>query len=120
MIKYSMKRILIIAVLFTFLPIRTNPKHHGLYNTFSGLIWCERYTDCVHEVGHKVDDEGGWISGTDEYRNTTEEMGLDLWNEKETYAEIFELAQGKRELMPEQLQGFYDWELADKLLKEYE
>lgn len=40
----------------------------GEYNTISGLIWCSDDWTCLHEIGHKMDHEGGWISQGDEFR----------------------------------------------------
>ncbi len=106
---------IVLALIFLPIPLRGET---GLYNIYSGLIYCQP-SSCVHEVGHKMDDLGGWVSGSDEFKKVVSDMGLDLWNEKETYAEIFELADGKEENMPEQLREFYDWELAEKLLEKY-
>ena len=94
----------------------------GMYNTWSGLIYCQPEA-CAHEVGHKLDDMSGWVSRTDEFQyaiSDMAEMGLALQdNSQEDYAWIFELAHGQRENMPEQLQEFYDWELAEQLLEKY-
>jgi|FLOH01.1.fsa_nt_gi hypothetical protein len=127
--EYSMKINLLIAALSLFilsfmpLPMRSN---RAVYNTWSNSIYCtEGY--CIHEIAHALDDEAGWISSSDDFKNTANEMDLDLWrwrefpawSYKETYAELFVMAEGRKELMPERLQNFYDWELADRLMEKY-
>ena len=121
---------LLSIVLFSFslsflpLPIRSN---RAVYNKWSNSIYCVEGF-CIHEIAHALDDKGGWISSEKDFQNTVNEMGLDLWrwrefpawSYKETYAELFVMAEGKKELMPERLQRFYNWELAETLLKEYE
>ena len=88
----------------------------GAYNTWSGLIWCRTEEACIHEIGHKLDDMAGWPSSSAEYK---EAVGPTVWNEKETYAEIFRFYRGKEENMPAHLAKFYNWELADKLMEKY-
>jgi len=64
-----------------------------------------------------LDDLAGWPSRSAEYK---EAIGPTVWDEEETYAEVFMFYGGQRENMPDHLAKFYDWELAEKLLKEYE
>lgn len=88
----------------------------GSYNTWSGLIWYRRHCR-IHEIGHKLDHLSGWPSSTDSFNTVVKEMGLDLLeNEKENYANIFVVARGSRENMPERLWPFYDFDLAEELL----
>ena len=101
-------RLLVLA--FMLLPIKTSPTQTGAYNTISGLIWCEKRIDCIHEVGHKLDDDGRWISSSQDFQDAVINIGMDfqlnLTGPKETYAEIFRLSNGKKELMPERLRPF--------------
>ena len=71
-----MKKVLIIATLIfvifvAILYINSNllDKHaKGWHNEWTGKIKCEEFSICLHEVGHKADHEGGWISKTDEWK----------------------------------------------------
>ena len=106
----------IFVLLFSFLPIPLNGED-GIYNTFSGFIWCSQPNACIHEAGHKIDHSGGWVSSSPEYQRTIEEMGLSILDDpRENYAALFAFAQGKKENMPEQLHKFYDFELSERLL----
>lgn len=42
---------------------------NGVYTPGIGMIVCSSHRSCVHEVGHKLDDQAGWISRSPEYRN---------------------------------------------------
>lgn len=53
-------------LLWIFLPIPL-PSQGGVYNPVTGLIWCGSHDTCVHEVGHKLDDNSGWISHSPEF-----------------------------------------------------
>lgn len=118
----------------------------GSYNTITRWINCEG-DSCYHEIGHKLDQEAGWLSQTKEfsgaqytylrvelalpqpselsltmleYRVTTTPWYENFLNEKaEAYAIIFAEAGGQRENMPEIFQPFYDWELADEYIEKY-
>lgn len=111
-----MKKIILLVFLVWFLLPGWVPGRGGAYNTISGLIWCRSYDDCVHEVGHKLDDLSGWTSATEVYKTA---IGSTVWNEKETYAEVFYFYYINGYEMPEHLAIFYDWELADKLMEKY-
>ena len=39
----------------------------GFYRPLTGTIYCKDYSTCIHEIGHKSDDELGWVSKTDEW-----------------------------------------------------
>jgi len=121
------KVILIATMLFlswALLPIPWN-EESGVYNVWSGLIWSTSEASIaeaswLHEKGHELDALSGWLSKTNEFQLAVTDIGLDLWdNSQENYAWIYELAHGQRENMPAQLQEFYDWELAEKLLEKY-
>lgn len=135
----------ILVSAFVLSPIPPAGKH-GAYNTFSGAIWCEKESVCIHEVAHKLDHEGGWISRSKEFTLTVQsylivEFGKEHASElawiimerpglfsydgaftdhhAEIYAVIFEYSRGVSEAMPERFRRFYDWERADELLKIY-
>ncbi len=40
----------------------------GYYNSITNTIYCTDRESCIHEIGHKVDDENGWISETFEWK----------------------------------------------------
>lgn len=115
----------------------------------SGLIWCRTETICIHEVGHKLDDEADWISHSKEFSLTVSAFvwfELDADREPhpfvykimtfpgvfrntpsfftddnaELYASIFQWAKGRPENMPEIFHRFYDFERAQELMKRYE
>ena len=116
------KIILLLLIAWLLLPVPLLGQS-GTYNTWTGLIWCNRSIPwaCPHEVAHKVDDSMGFPSRSAEFREAAESIGLVFWNTPvEVYAELYTIAQGKEENMPEALREFYDWELAEKLLKDYE
>lgn len=109
------------------LPLLGYAGYTGMYNTVSGLIWCTSEKSCIHEVAHKLDDEGGWISETPEFERDVElllgsdlERGFMNKHIHEIYANLFAMAKGKEENMPELLRPYYDWERAAELMKKYE
>jgi hypothetical protein len=119
------------------------PGTDGYY--IAGHILCTNHASCVHEVGHKLDDEAGWISATPEYVGTVEWLMLttstaadnplafevftkffytphghaDQAQLRELYAEMFEAADGQRERVHGMFQHFYDWDRAAELLSVY-
>lgn len=130
-------------LLFQFIPIGEK----GLYNTWSGVILCHNHNECAHEVAHKIDHEGGWVSHTREFALAVEVFvwsefsreiphpfapkiitlpGVFKWNgwfsdpQAELYASLFEWSEGKEENMPENFRRFYDWKRATELMKKYE
>ena len=117
-----MKKKLILSIVFviaTFLIIYPI-KYHGVY--WAGFIWCKKSVPhaCAHEVAHYADDLMNFPSRSPEFREAAESIGLIFWNAPvEVYAELYTIAQGKEENMPEVLREFYNWELADKLMEKY-
>ena len=132
-------------VLFVVLPIPPLGKR-GAYNTISEMIWCNNQSACIHEVGHKLDDEADWISHSNEFSLAVSAF---VWHEiaeheithpyvykimkfpgifsyappwtdpnAELYASIFQWSEGKKENMPEIFRRFYDWERAQELIDE--
>lgn len=136
---------LVICVICAVIPMPI-PGKEGTYNKISGLIWCENERACVHEIGHKLDDEAGWISHSKEFSLTVSAFVWLELSEKDTphpyvykimifpgvfrntpsfftddnaelYASLFEWSRGVSENMPELLRPFYDWERAQELIE---
>ena len=130
-----MKKILwIIFLLFfiyLYLPIPLSGQN-GTYNIISGLIWCSNNYSCLHEAGHKLDDDLNWPSQKKEFLNAVQiYMIVDIINNKydnftkiilnnqtinygtfgnphaELYAEIYAEANGNIKNIPPSLQKFY-------------
>jgi len=139
---------LLVAISFVFLLSSFSFTSNGAYNTITKKIWCKTEKACVHEVGHYLDQHYDYPSKewrfslavrmyvTDETRKSaSSELAehiikfqfqhhpgpnlLMSWPMGELYASIFAFTDGQRENMPAQLQEFYDWELAEKLLEKY-
>lgn len=106
----------------------------GVYNTFSHIYWCEDRAACVHEIGHKLDQESGWPSRSAGFSDAVKTFILveskqeqpspllyKLFSQPdfsmtELYARIFEWSDGNPENMPEVFRKFYDWPHARQLL----
>lgn len=133
---------LLLVSSFTLLPLPFD-SDRGEYNTWTGMIWCTDHAACVHEVGHKLDQQAGWVSGSREYSYAIQlYMGAQLGAAadpantltyrvfdtffvhpdpgrlRELYALMFEKADGIAARMPVDFQQFYDWKLARQLLQE--
>lgn len=107
----------------------------GVYNTFSGLYWCDDRSACIHEIGHKLDHQNDWISQSEGFSDAVkifilseskkEQPSRYLYNifrmrdftMAELYAQIFALSDGKQENMPEVFRKFYDWKKAAILME---
>lgn len=120
----------------------------GIYFPPTREILCRYESVCLHEIGHAIDHQSGWVSRTQAWKDaliiyiavqtslppTTDTMRMNIITYAyngydpqrwfgvnpmvEIYAEIFMWAQGNKENVPPSLQGFYDWELAEKLIEE--
>lgn len=141
----KIKNVFIVLVfLFLVIPFPM-PGMEGSYNKVSGLIWCKNDRACIHEVGHKLDDEGDWISHNLDFSLAVEvfiwyelshnptphpfvykimaHSGIFEWQgwftdpQAELYASLFEWSGGVSENMPEALRPFYDWERAQELIE---
>lgn len=131
---------IVLALAFGLLLLLPFPQsgERGAYNTWSGLAWCKDYSACLHEIGHALDREAGWISQTPAFAQALQMYlltGARIDNnviillavalspadgrertKRELYAWLFELAGGKKENMPVGLRDFYDWELAERYI----
>lgn len=123
---------LVIAFIAALLPIpRTG--QHGAYNSFSGLFWCDTRSACLHEIGHAIDQQAGWISDSGSFRKAVEvyvlagQDGISIRMvdkllttrqipSRELYASLFDWAGGKTENMPECFRQFYNWQEGERLI----
>ncbi len=120
------------VVAFCVFPIPL-PGQAGGYNTISRLYWCANPSACVHERGHALDQSLGWPSQSGQFaydlrvyeirqmRSDNPEMmagvilqswtlpvympGLNL--AAETYAMIYEAANGDLKQIPDSLRKYY-------------
>jgi len=54
-------------------------QYNGFYNPVLHTIYCTDKASCLHEIGHKLDHEKGWISQTEEYRHSIDVYRAMLW-----------------------------------------
>lgn len=101
------------------------PRPHALgYYTWNGTIWCTTRAACIHEIGHKLDDEAGWISGQSAFvaavREYTQAQIDTPGQARELYADFYAFTDGDPARMPVMFRPFYDWHRSAELLKEYQ
>lgn len=102
------------TAIFALVPIPSN-QDSGLYHLRSGIIWTTPKSE-LHELAHKADVLSGRVSENSDFQEVAESMALDLWaNPMENYASIYSHASGNKEIMPEELREFYDWDLLEEL-----
>ena len=120
----------------------------GEYNPITGLMWCSDQWSCLHELGHKLDHQSGWISQGEDFRNALKfyvvveiesrhpsalaqfildypfsdgahsRPGYNL--QAELYADIFAgYAKGNPTRLPPVIAQFYDKARAQKLVTQY-
>lgn len=70
-----MKKKILISIIFLFVVLfvaylYTALTSAGFYDSNINKIYCKKYSSCLHEIGHKTDDEMGWISKTAEWEKT--------------------------------------------------
>lgn len=126
-----MKRLLLILAL-VLAPIPAI-KQNGAYNSFSGAFFCRTHSACLHEIGHALDQQAGWISDTEKFRQAVEvyiisnqdELTIKIIDKllttkqnahRELYASLFDWAGGSSENMPAGLREFYNWQEAGRLV----
>ena len=140
-----MKRLVItICLLLIFatflLPLPEN-NQDGAYNLTSRLAWCRTQAACIHEIGHALDQQAGWVSQSPEfykalqmflyveiYQKGVTELPAGILEityrgngtsgpiKRELYAYLFQVAEGDPERMPASLRGFFDWDAAKEYL----
>lgn len=110
---------------------------HGAYNSWSRIAWCDNDHSCLHEIGHGLDQQAGWVSQSPEFAEAVrlyivagilgqEELPVYMLamtytapdgqepTKKELYANLYMLADGKAENMPEGLRKFFDWQTGNE------
>jgi len=125
-----MKKIIILGLIIVFLYIPFSTGGSGEYfNRWTGEIVCNE--NCWHEVGHKIDQQGGWISQGEEYKKAVEGI-IDkdkplhlvyLFNREfglyaELYAEMLNMVNGDINKLPVGLQQFYNKDLANMIMSD--
>lgn len=112
----------VLAMALTPLPLTGQD---GAYNTFSGLYWCANPVACLHEQGHKLDQQLGWPSQSEAFGDAVKVFilaesnkpspslylyklfAMPEWTKSEIYANLFAWSGGDREKMPEIFREFY-------------
>jgi len=104
----------------------------GFYEPITNILYCNDELFCWHEWGHKLDDERGWVSDSNEFREALEVYTKSYHGQKvkelidwkatvdqriklymffsyykEMYATIYQVYGGNVDWMPEYLQEFY-------------
>ena len=136
--------VLMLALLtYILLPI-PRPGGEGVYNTISRQLWCNNESVCYHEVAHKMDQNHGWISGSEDFvfslkvylfselrKDSPDNIAVAIMGytfmpdggmrdaNSEAYAIIFQHSVGLKENMPEVFVEYYDWEMAEEYIEKY-
>lgn len=130
--------LLIVVVLLAPLP---ENNQDGAYNLTSRLAWCRTQAACIHEIGHALDQQAGWVSQSPEFYKALQmflfaeiyvqgvtELPAGILEityrgngssgpiKRELYAYLFQVAEGNPERMPESLRCFYDWQTAEEYM----
>jgi hypothetical protein len=105
----------------------------GWYDPNFGLWWAVNEDICIHEIGHRLDQEGGWISDTNAWfwgvkNYKVSQLGIrSTFNDwlftypfelKELYADILQYCHGHAECVPDELKQFYDFGRGFTLIQE--
>lgn len=113
----------------------------GSYNVISKFASCTTRLACLHEVGHALDQDSGWVSQSPRFEKALqmylmvelrkpvlEEVPASILEltyrgngnmgvvKMEIYAYLFAWADGESLNMPAGLRQFYNWTLAGKLI----
>lgn len=113
------------------------------FNPISHLVYCSDRPSCIHEIGHRVDEEMGWISQTPNFKAAVRiylvvelakpnrgalpvfvlDSALSVPNSDsntmmELYANILEWCDGQPEKLPKILRPFYDDGLVEKYVSD--
>lgn len=130
-------------LIITFLVPLPVDNQDGAYNLTSRLAWCRTRAACLHEIGHALDQQAGWVSQSTEfykalqmylfaeiYMQGVTELPAGILEvtyrgdgasgpiKRELYAYLFQVADGDPERMPEGLRGFYDWQMAQQFINQ--
>jgi len=92
----------------------------GYYSFIGDTIYAVNENVCYHEIAHKMDFDGAWLSGkwiskSEGWKQAHPGYHGDL---TELYADIFQDCNGHAECVPEHLQKFYDFGLGFTLIQE--
>jgi hypothetical protein len=132
--------ILALLVLMSLMPLPVDHQD-GAYNLTSRLAWCRTRPACLHEIGHALDQQAGWVSQSTEfykalqmflyaeiYQKGVTELPAGILEityrgtgasgpiKRELYAYLFQISEGNPERMPESLRGYFDWKAAETYL----
>jgi hypothetical protein len=138
-----MKKIIFLLIIITLIPFLGLKTVTANYNPLTNKIFCTGY-NCIHEVGHFIDRNSGWISQSKEFKEYFKDevfYGINghpraKWNNPvdlvslpnkifgwggwaEFYAQNFWKYYGCENMMPESMRKFYNFEMAYKELKQY-
>lgn len=111
------------------------------YNTASHLAYCTTRTDCLHEIGHALDQRAHWVSQSADFAQAVElylyvefrksvlaelparileatyrANASDASIKRELYAALFQFADGDRKRLPVSLRLFFDWTLGQQFI----
>lgn len=131
--KKTKKRILVtivlILVLFWFLPFSVSSQTDGVYNSSSQLMWCGNGI-CEHEMAHYMDDQMGFPSQSEEFKKVVLNDPFNYSFNKsilgfspeyaELYASIFANYRKNGESIPEVFKPFYNWDIINRFDINYE
>lgn len=124
---------IVVAFIAVILPL-PGPGQYGAYNSVSGWVYCSTHDSCLHEIGHALDQQAGWVSDTAAFRQAVQVHILTAQDEfsirivekllttsqvanRELYASMFAWSGGQRENMPDIFHEFYDWPVGECILE---
>ena len=138
--KQALPILVLVLIVLSLLPVPRD-NQDGAYNLISQIAWCRTRPACLHEIGHALDQQAGWVSASPEfYKSLQMYLYVEIHQQgitelpagileityrgdggsnpikRELYAYLFQQAQGNSANMPESLRKFYDWAAAQKYL----